>query len=99
MPLPSWMPDAPVRLFYLHGFASSSHSTKAASFRERLQARGVRVSIPDFNEPDFATLTMTRMLNQLDREIAADGDEPVVLMGSSLGGTLAILAASRFAER
>ena len=25
---------------------------------------------PDFNEPDFATLTMTRMLEQLDREMA-----------------------------
>jgi pimeloyl-ACP methyl ester carboxylesterase len=88
-----------VRLFYLHGFASSAQSTKAAFFGERLKARGVRVFVPDLNEPDFTTLTMTRMLTQLDREMAAGGGDRVALMGSSLGGTLAILAAARFGER
>jgi pimeloyl-ACP methyl ester carboxylesterase len=85
-------------MLYLHGFVSSSQSTKAAFFRERLHARHVAVVTPDFNEPDFASLTMTRMLDQLGREIATD-DRPVVLMGSSLGGTLAILAAARFGKR
>jgi hypothetical protein len=37
------------------------------------------------------------MLDQLDRAMAAA--DPVVLIGSSLGGTLAILAAQRFAAR
>jgi pimeloyl-ACP methyl ester carboxylesterase len=87
-------------VFYLHGFASSSQSTKAAYFGERLRAHGVAVHTPDLNEPDFATLTMTRMLDRLDREIGAvPGAGPVALMGSSLGGTLAILAASRFGAR
>ncbi|HEY7172508.1 MAG TPA: YqiA/YcfP family alpha/beta fold hydrolase [Vicinamibacterales bacterium] len=88
-----------MRVFYLHGFASSSQSTKAAYFRERLQARNVPVITPDFNEPDFASLTMTRMLDQLGRELAAVDDGPIALMGSSLGGTLAILAAARFGAR
>jgi uncharacterized protein len=99
MPLPSWMSDAAVKVFYLHGFASSSQSTKAAFFRERLQAHDVPVVTPDFNEPDFASLTMTRMLDQLGREIAAADAGPITLMGSSLGGTLAILAAARFGAR
>jgi len=98
MSLPSGVPDAPVRVVYLHGFASSAQSTKASFFRERLQARGVPVAVPDFNQPDFATLTMTRMLDQLGREIAAD-DDGVALMGSSLGGTLAVLAAAQFGAR
>ena len=49
---------------------------------------------PDFNLPDFATLTMTRMLEQVGTELAISrraGD----VVGSSLGGTLAILAADR----
>src|SRR6476646_716811 len=98
MPLPARLPDAAVKVFYLHGFASSSQSTKAAFFRERLHAHDVPVVTPVFNEPDFASLTMTRMLDQLGREIAAAGG-PIALMGSSLGGTLAILAAARFGAR
>ena len=85
-------------VFYLHGFASSAQSTKARFFAERLGERGVTVHCPDFNEPDFATLTLTRMLKQLgDALTRVQG--PVTLMGSSLGGTLAVLAASRFASR
>src|SRR5204863_7082027 len=79
--------------------ASSSQSTKAAFFRERLQVRNVPVITPDFNPPDFASLTMTRMLDQLGREISAVKDQPIALIGSSLGGTLAILAAARFGAR
>jgi uncharacterized protein len=85
-------------ILYLHGFASSAKSTKASWFGERFRARGIELRCPDFNEPDFATLTLTRMLSQLGAELARPGD-PAVLMGSSLGGTLAILAAARFPSR
>jgi uncharacterized protein len=85
-------------IFYLHGFASSARSTKAAFFAERLRERGVELQCPDFNEPDFATLTMTRMLEQLGEAI--DGARgPAALIGSSLGGALAVLAAARFETR
>src|SRR5262245_46017761 len=86
-------------VIYLHGFASSAKSTKAGYFGERLAERGIEVRTPDFNGADFATLTMTRMLGQLADELAAAGPEPAVLMGSSLGGTLAVLAASQFKTR
>jgi uncharacterized protein len=89
----------PADVLYLHGFASSSKSTKANYFAERLTGRGVPVHCPDFNEPDFASLTMTRMLQQLGRVIAIADRGPVTLMGSSLGGTLAILSAARLPER
>jgi pimeloyl-ACP methyl ester carboxylesterase len=86
-------------VFYLHGFASSPLSTKASYLGERFGRHHIRLRCPDFNQPDFATLTMTRMLEQLGREIAAAGSGPVTLIGSSLGGTLAILAANRFPTR
>lgn len=82
-------------VYYLHGFASSAKSTKAGYLADRLDERGVRLRCPDFNLPDFATLTMTRMLQQLAREIEDVPAGPVALIGSSLGGTLAVLAAER----
>ena len=97
MPVPARVPGPPL-IIYLHGFASSAQSTKAKYFADRLLEHGLRLRCPDFNEPDFATLTMTRMLSQLEREIG-DADGTVTLIGSSLGGTLAILAAAKFAAR
>jgi hypothetical protein len=92
------MPILPVTIFYLHGFASSPHSTKVAYFTERLAGYGVDVRCPDFNLPDFQTMTMTRMLDQLSGALTAV-DAPATVIGSSLGGTLAILAAARWPDR
>lgn len=92
-------------VIYLHGFASSSNSTKAGYLAERLRGRGVTLRSPDFNQPDFRTLTVTRMLDQLEAEVGAGiagpmtPVSPVTLVGSSLGGTLAVLAAERMAAR
>src|SRR5882724_7920837 len=87
-----------MHLFYLHGFASSARSSKAAFFREQLAPRGMTLHCPDFNEPDFATLTITRMLDQLDAAIDAGPAEPVTLIGSSLGAYTAWHAAARRAD-
>jgi pimeloyl-ACP methyl ester carboxylesterase len=99
VPVPPWLQDAavsgrPAAIVYLHGFASSPDSTKAKYFRDRLARHGVEFDCPDFNEPDFRTLTITRMLGRLERGL--DNHGPATLMGSSLGGALAILAAARF---
>ena len=99
MPVPPGMSAPAVKprhVFYLHGFASSPKSTKVGYFTERLLEHGIVVRSPDFNQPDFTTMTLTRMLDRLGGELAALGGEPATLFGSSLGGTLAILAAARF---
>lgn len=83
---------------YLHGFASGAGSTKAAYFAGRLGARDVPFEAPDFNEPDFSTLTISRMLDQLGA-LLGRLPGPATLIGSSLGGTLAILAADRFVSQ
>jgi pimeloyl-ACP methyl ester carboxylesterase len=85
-------------VIYLHGFASSSHSGKATYLGERLRARGIDVVTPDLNLPDFSTLTITRMLDQVEAVIdAAPG--AVTLFGSSLGGYVAVNAAARWPVR
>jgi len=83
-----------MRVLYLHGFASSAQSSKATFFRERLGALGIEVVTPDFNEPDFSTLTVTRMLARVRADIDM-APEPVALIGSSLGAFVAVNAAAR----
>ena len=83
------------RILYLHGFASGATSNKAAYFRDRFAERGVTIEILDLAGGDFDHLTITGQLGVIER--AAHG-EPVSLIGSSLGGYLAALYASRHVE-
>lgn len=85
-------------VFFLHGFVSSAKSTKGEFFAGRLQEHGVALHRLDFNEPSFETMTMTRMIEQLAAALRPL-DGPATLIGSSLGGSLAILAAGRLGER
>ncbi len=78
---------------YLHGFASSPASSKATRFGRELAALGVPFACPDLNEPDFSTLTVTRMLEQTAAVVDASA-APVALIGSSLGAFVALHAAA-----
>ncbi|HVL66451.1 MAG TPA: YqiA/YcfP family alpha/beta fold hydrolase [Vicinamibacterales bacterium] len=84
-----------MHLFYLHGFASSAGSSKAAFFAAKLREHGLALHTPDFNVPDFSTLTVTRMVDQVVAEIEALPPGPVVLIGSSLGAFVAVAVAGR----
>lgn len=83
-----------MRFLWLHGFASGPQSSKGQYVRARLEERGAHLVLPDLNEPSFFELTVTRMLGQID--VLAQGEGPLVLFGSSLGGfTAAAWAATR----
>lgn len=82
-----------MQVFYLHGFASSARSSKAAFFGARLNQHGIQLRTPDFNEPDFATLTVTRMVQQVCADVDGLGGEAAALIGSSLGAFVAVQAA------
>ena len=84
---------------YLHGFASSPASSKASRFARELGALGVGWSCPDFNQPAFETLTVTRMVDQALAAVEAAERGPVALIGSSLGAYVAVHAAARDAGR
>lgn len=83
---------------YLHGFASSPASGKAVWLAERCAARGITLHRPDFNRPDFSTLTVTRMIEQLGALLASLPAGPVALIGSSLGAFVALHATERAAR-
>ncbi len=80
---------------YLHGFASSPASQKARFFRQKLEAEGCRLEVPDLAQGDFENLTITAQLHVIERLAAG---RPLVLIGSSLGGYLAALYAARHPE-
>ena len=84
-----------MHLLYLHGFASSARSSKAAYFRARAADRGVELLTPDFNEPDFEGLTITRMVDQVSTLMARLAPGPVSIIGSSLGAFIAVQVALR----
>jgi len=81
-----------MRFIYLHGFASSPGSRKARFFRERFQELGIGLEIPDLAQGDFRHLTLTA---QLDVIAQVSRNQPVSLIGSSMGGYLAALYAAR----
>jgi hypothetical protein len=89
-------------LLHLHGFLSSARSTKARFFRERFAARpDVAFHAIDFSPTprDFEYLTVTGMINRLrqfvlDRGLLASGGGGII--GSSLGGLVAVHYAHRF---
>jgi uncharacterized protein len=75
------------RIIYLHGFASSPNSRKAAFFRERFEELGVRFEAPNLEEGNFKALTISAQMRLLDR--LNPEREQISLIGSSLGGFVA----------
>jgi alpha-beta hydrolase superfamily lysophospholipase len=89
-----------MQVFYLHGFASSAASTKASYFAAKLRGHGVPLQTPDLNQPDFSTLTVSRMVGQLTEAIdRIPSRSDVALIGSSLGGLVAVHVARQRPDR
>ena len=84
---------------YLHGFASSPRSKKAAALRSLFEDLGLEIAVPDLNLPSFSELSYAAMLKAVDDLYEAGGRAKLSLIGSSLGGYLAALYASRHPER
>lgn len=87
-----------MRIVYLHGFASSPQSSKAKFFAQKFAEAGVPFVVPQLDGGDFSRLTITGQLGVVEQAVSQQL-EPVVLMGSSLGGYLAALYAVRHAKQ
>ena len=90
----------PTCWLYLHGFGSSPRSSKAAFFKRKLDTAGLPLAIPDLNVPNFENMTISSILDEVDRTIAeaAPPDGDIGIIGSSLGGLVALHAAARNAR-
>lgn len=85
-------------ILYLHGFASGPGSAKGRALEARFAALGVAFHRADLTPGDqgFERSTPLTMLAEAERLVARH--RPTVLMGSSLGGYLAAVLASRHAS-
>jgi pimeloyl-ACP methyl ester carboxylesterase len=83
-------------LLYLHGFGSGPSSFKARTFAERFAAIGVGMAAPDLTPGDdgFERSSPSSMLREAER-LLAGASPPHAIIGSSLGGYLAAVAAAR----
>jgi len=72
---------------YLHGFASSPKSSKAVFLQDKFANLGLTLNVPDLNLGNFTEATLTKQLDFLQSEY---GNAPLVVIGSSLGGYLAL---------
>jgi len=77
---------------YLHGFCSGPNTFKGNYFRDRFQERGLALHTPDLNGGDFEHLSLSRQLADV-RQLLAELEGDVCVIGSSMGGYLAVLLA------
>lgn len=83
-------------ILYLHGFASGPSSKKATALAARFARAGATLRIPDLTpgEDGFERSSPSSMLAVAEGILGAEPG-PHAIIGSSLGGYLAALAASR----
>jgi len=87
------------RLLFLHGFASSAHSTKARYLRDRCKGLpGLEFHAFDFNPTpsDFEHMTITGMINRLRQYVLDRNLQTVRLIASSMGAVVGLNYAHRF---
>ncbi len=82
-------------ILYLHGLNSTANSGKAAVLRERLVSIPVLSSTYPAHQPVQAVEQLSRELETRTREAARD-NQPLLLVGSSMGGFYGQYLARRF---
>ena len=80
---------------YLHGFASGPSSKKASAFKNKFKEIGVSLNTPDLEGGNFENMTLTSQIKIVLDLLDQIQSEKVCLIGSSMGGYLAILVAQQ----
>lgn len=101
--LRGYLDDRPGPLgVFLHGFRSNADGTKATALAAHARARGrawLRIDLSGHGRSDgeFAAFRLSHLLDDVLCVLAAFPQRPVVLVGSSMGAWLSVLAAERCA--
>lgn len=84
-------------LVYLHGFADGPHDLKGQYCHAWAEARGIVFHGPDLNIPTFESVTISAQVEAVET-LVEQLESPAVLVGSSLGGLVAVAVAHRRAR-
>ena len=74
------------KIYYIHGYLSGPDSTKGQLFKEKLDAKPIK-----YRDCEPENLVISECIESISNEIKDDHE--VVLIGSSLGGLLAVKTA------
>ncbi|HEX4461373.1 MAG TPA: YqiA/YcfP family alpha/beta fold hydrolase, partial [Polyangia bacterium] len=85
--------DGP-RWLYLHGFASGPQSAKAVALAKHYEDKGIALERLNLRVPSLERLSLSAGLTTVRAAIGDDARQRAVLIGSSLGGLQAALAAA-----
>ncbi|CAF0971235.1 unnamed protein product [Didymodactylos carnosus] len=92
------MSSLSLRYAYLHGFASSASSKKGVALKAWFSSvLNKDLLLPDLNIPSFQTLSVTKIVDTLEKTLV-DSNCRWCLIGSSLGGLCATLLTQRQKE-
>ena len=80
-----------IDVIYLHGFASSPSSKKAAFFKDQFARLSIPLTIPDLQEGNFEELTISSQIKVVQSILSSRPGRKFALIGSSMGGYLAAL--------
>jgi len=86
------------KVLYLHGFASGPSSKKAIFFSSQLKDIGIDCAVPDLNQPDFFSMTLTNQIACALKSAKTLNAKRLVLIGSSMGGLLATILAEQYLD-
>lgn len=81
------------KFIYLHGFASGPQSFKATAFKKQFEQRNLALMVPDLEGGDFENLTVSRQVKVAQGCMKGQPGDRFGLIGSSMGGYLAVLLA------
>lgn len=85
-------------LLYLHGFADGPHNPQGLFCHAWAEARGIPFHAPDLNVPTFESLTISAQVDAVEK-LLEQSESPPVIVGSSLGGLVAVAAAHRARDK
>ena len=84
-----------MEFIYLHGFASSPGSKKAAAFKKAFSKEGASLIVPDLQDGNFEGLTISSQIEVVEKILDQIDAAQVGMIGSSMGGYLAALLGQR----
>ena len=86
------------QILYLHGLGSGPRSQKGVLVHDYFSALGCSVALPSISVPSLEALSPRKAVEAVQEEVSSRALNPLILVGSSFGGFIALHALNELAE-